>query len=362
MGHVSTDVIHDGWTGARAIGEIVPEFSVKYIVKVDDQEDGPNFILKKCKLPKPGDSYTGIGNDNYGHAICKSVNVTPLGNKAWRATANFAAPQFDETEDDVMLDEDDEPTDDPSKQGLEVSIALVQMSKPAEMGDYVKGWSKQGVFFAPFPGGPMPRSQNIRMDAITNSAMGVFDPPPEIDYSRVAVTISRNQKRFNANRLLPFNDTVNNDPIKLRFGGKAKERFKLDIKPGEAKMQTIGADRRISSEGEVYWRVSFEFHVEPGKGRDAWRAFILDRGFGHSASFDPKTGLNLYQLGEGETDLGVTPVPFVTRDGHTPNEPVLLNGAGKPLPKGTPPVFLVYQLYHETAWAPLKLNRLGWEF
>ena len=359
MAHVSTDVIHDGWTGSRSIGEKIPEFSVKYIIKVDDQEDGPNFILKRCKLPKPGDKYTGIGNDSYGFAICKSVNVSPLGNKAWRASAKYAAPKFDETEDEEMLDEDDNPTDDPSKQGLDVSVALVQMSKPAERGSYLGSWSNAlGFDFAPFPGGPAVGAGDNMPDAITNSALGIFDPPPEIDYSRVSVTISRNQKRFNATKLLPYNDTVNDDRIRLRFGGAGGDRFKLNIEPGEAKMQTIGCTRRISSEGQVYWRVSFEFHVEPGKGRDAWRPYILDRGYGHSAMVDPENG-GVYNPAVG---AGMAPVPIVTPAGHTPNEPTLLDGKGAPLQPNQAPHFMMYQVYKEINWAPLKLNNLGWEF
>ena len=356
MAHVATDVIHDGWTGSRSLEDPIPEISVQYVVRVDDQEDGPNFILKHCKLPRPGEFYTGIGNDNFGFAICKSVNVSPLGEKTWRATAKYSAPDPD---DDEMLDEDDNPTDDPSKQGLDVGVSLVQMSKAAEAGDYIKGWNKAtGNMLVAFPGGPAPGATNVLADAITNSAMGVFDPPPEVDYSRVSVTITRNQRRFNATKLLPYNDTVNKDRIRLRFGGPGGDRFKLNIERGEAKMQSIGAARSVSSEGLVYWRVSFEFHIEVGKGRDAWRSFILDRGYGHSASFNPSTGGSYSPV----VGAGMAPVPIVTPAGHTNPEPVLLDGAGGPLAVGAAPVFLVYQLYKERAWAPLKLNNLGWEF
>jgi hypothetical protein len=152
---------------------------------------------------------------------------------------------------------------------------------------------------------------------------------------------------------------VNKDRIRLRFGGAGGDRFKLNIKPGEAKMQTIGCTRRISSEGEVYWRVNFEFHVEPGGGLHAWRPYILDRGYGHSAMVNPATGVPSSYPTAG---AGMAPVPIVTPAGHTANEPVLLNGKGAPLMPNKDPHFLIYQVYKEINWAPLKLNNLGWEF
>ena len=350
MAHVSTDIIHDGWQGTRNFGKKVPEFDVRFVVKVDDKQDGPNFILKECRLPKPGDKYKDIGNDDFGFAICKSVSVSPIGDTTWRASAKYAAPVFGEDEsDDSMIDEDDEPTDDVELQGVDVSISLVQMSRPALSGSYLGQWdATRGASLMQWPGGPVAGPASALgagpfPDAITNSSRVPFDPPPEIDYSRTSISISRNQKKFNGNTLLKFNDTVNQDRIRLRFGA-AGGRFKFDIKPFEAKMQSIGCQRRKSADGVVYWRVTFELHVDTIFG---WRPEILDRGYSHTAAWTPVTS-SYRSAGEVAASTAApatvpAAVPITTPAGHTTSEPVLLNGAGIPLGHGKDPVFLKYQ-------------------
>jgi hypothetical protein len=269
-----------------------------------------------------------------------------------------------------MLDEDDEPTTDVSLQGIDVSCSLVQMSRPALSGAYVSQWTADVGIDQPlqFPGGP-PAGANTALgpgpfpDAITNSARVPFDPPPEIDYSRTSITISRNQLKFNGNKLLKYNDTVNKDQVKLSFGGPGQNRFKLTVEPFDAKMQTIGCQRRVSQDGLVYWRVSFEFHVDTIFG---WRPEILDRGYSHTALWSAATG-SYRSAGELATSTAApatTPAaaPITTPSGHTATEPQLLNGAGIPLGFGKSPVYLKYQVYEEVNWAPLKLNNIGWLF
>ena len=371
MAHVSTDVIHDGWQGTRKFGKKVPEFTVKFIVKVDDQADGPDFILKECNLPKPGDKYKNIGNDDFGFAICKSVSVSPIGSKAWRADVRYAAPIFAEGEDggssEVMFDEDGDPTDDPELEGPEVSISLVQMTRPATSGGFLHKWNKAlggATDRTSWPGGPIagikPSVDNAFPDAITNSANVPFDPPPEIDYSRVAITISRNHKGFNGNALIGYQDTLNNDVVKLKFGA-AGRRFKYTIDPYAGKMQSISCTRRHDSAGDFYWRVSFEIHVDNVFG---WHPAILDRGYGHTAAWDPikKTWRSAGEVATSTADPATVPaaVPIVTPQGHTANEPALLNGNGIPLGHGKDPVFITYQVYETKNWTPLKLSSRGW--
>lgn len=364
MAHVSTAVIHDGWSGSEKMGESIPEFDVQFVVQVDDKEDGPRFILEDCELPRTGDVYANVGNDTYLGAWCKSVNVSPMGEKTWRAVAKYAGLKLDQ--DQEKLDEEGKTiTVDPAKQGLDVSVSLVQMSKAAVKGAYTGQIVNEVHNAVRWPGGPGVKPNGagigllgpgVAMDAITNSANIAFDPAPEIDYSRTAVSITRNQKKFNANKWLNYADTVNKDQIILAYPNPPVGNFfKLTVMPLTAKMQAIQVQRRVSEAGQLYWRVTFEFHIDNIFG---WRAEILDRGYSHNHMWNvQQQGWNS-QAAAG-TIQAVNP-PIVGGNGHTAAEPQMLDGLGRVKATGAPPVFLQYALYQEVDWAPLKLNRNGW--
>ena len=366
MAYVSTEIIRDGWTGNHT--DETDEFSVQFIVTVDDKQDGPDYILHECRLPQPGDPYLNVGNDNLLGAWCKTVNVSPLGETTWRATAKYAPLKDDAEEDEPMSEDGDKPEKDPSKQGVDISVSLVQMSRAAVSGAYIGQMRDDKVKLAAdaqWHGGPIGKPDGSKVgfgppagDAITNSANIAFDPAPEIDYSRTAVSISRNQKQFDSAKYLHFADTVNADPFNLKFPdpNPKKNAFELKVKALEAKMQAIQVQRRVSTKGLLYWRVTFEFHIDRIFG---WRAQILDRGFSQNASWDANNETWLDAAVAGAPAAAA--VPIVTDGGFTATEPQLFDGKGRVKGVGTPPVFLIYALYKEIAWAPLKLNNPGWE-
>ena len=355
MTFVSSSIIRDDWQGTRTFGETVPEFQVQWLVEVSSKTDGAEYVLNFCGLPLPGQPYLA-GSDVNVEAICKSVTVSPIAEKYWRATVSYGPPDEDEND---KLDEENKPTEDVGLEGVEVQMGLVRMTKPAVRGMYLG--QHQGIGFIPrsWRGGPQvkPNAADLGVgngDAITNSAGAAFDPPVEIDYSRIVVNISKNEKNFNANKVLAYNDTVNLDAINLRFRG-----FKLDIKPLTAKMQSISAARRIKN-GKVYWRVSYEFHVDDHFG---WRVELLDRGYSRSGLWDADNEAWLkISLDPSKNRHLPANKPITDDNGFSANEPVLLDGEGMPLKAGQDPFFLHYGVYKEINWAPLKLNDIGWMF
>ena len=364
MALVETAVIHDGWSGTKTIDQLVDTFNVQYVVRVDSKDDGPRFILEYCGLPLKGSTYSA-GDDSHPMSVCKSVSVSPLGENVWRATATYgpATDKEDKPAAEAGLDENGKPVDDPLEEAVDVQVSLVQMTRPALRGIYlgqIKGGEKKALENAEWNSGPrrQPDASSLGKLAelftgspLTNSCSVVYDPPIEIDYSRIQVTISRNEKKFDANTVLKFNDTVNLKPLKLGVNWK---NFNLDVPAFAAKMQTIGATRRVK-EGQVYWNVNYEFHIDSHFG---WRAELLDRGYGITSEWDQGAqqfrGTDTIPEGMGQAQ------PLVNSDtGFTPTEPVNLNGQGMPLKIKEEPVFLVYGVYKEVDWAPLKLNFKG---
>jgi len=362
MALVETAVIHDGWSGTKTLEQKVDTFSVQYVVRVDNKQNGPRFILEECGLPLKGSAYTA-GGDDHPLSVCKSVSVTPLGENVWRATASYgpATDKEDKPAEDANLDEEGKPTEDVQLEGIDVQISLVQMSRPAVRAIYlgqIKGGEKQVLVKRGWASGPSvqpnasslgKRAELVTGSPVTNSCSTAYDPPVEIDYSRIQVTLSRNEMAFNANRVLEYNDTVNLKPFKLTPLG-----FNLDVPAFAAKMQTIGATRRIK-EGVIYWRVNYEFHIDSHFG---WRAEVLDRGYGMTSEFDQLA--QDFRSTEAIPDWMGTMQPIVSPDtGFTLTEPVNLDGQGMPLKIKEDPVYLVYGVYKEIDWAPLKLNQIG---
>ena len=360
MAFISSNIVHDGWSGTKTRGNLVDTFSVQYVVQVDDKQDGPRFILEDCSLPFKGDLYAA-GNESHPMAVCTGVSVSPLGEKLWRATASYGPKSKEDGEaEDAGLDAEEEPTDDPLSEGFDLAISLVQMSKPATRAIYLgQTKSSKGAVLVQlnWAGGPDSAKDATALGSaaglftgvpVTNSCGVMYDPPPEIDYSRIQVSITRNQKKFDANNVLKYNDTVNSNAFQIK-----QKKMKLDVPALGAKMQTIGGTRMVK-EGLVYWRVSYEFHIDDIFG---WRMELLDRGYGLTSLFDQDAGIarSTSDVPEGMGQVQ----PIVNDNGFTPNEPVNLDGQGMPLKPNETPVYLVYGVYREVDWGPLKLNKIG---
>jgi hypothetical protein len=158
---------------------------------------------------------------------------------------------------------------------------------------------------------------------IANSAGFPFDPLPEIDDSRLTLTISRNEKDYDPRIAFTYGDKLNADPF-------------FDFAPYTAKMRPPVA-RRFFEDGEFWWRVTYkiEFRTE----EPFWEIELLDAGY-HALA-------------------GLEDVPYriPDRDGNPVNEPWPLDGAGGQLEPDAEPVYRRFRPVEYTAvpFAPLEL-------
>jgi hypothetical protein len=138
-------------------------------------------------------------------------------------------------------------------------------------------------------------TRDVEGTPFVNSSKDWFDPALEMEDTRPAVTIVRNELTFNRSRALEYQDAVNSDI----YSGAA---------PRCAKIKRIVGQRHVDL-GLVYWRVTYDILFR----RDSFDLFVLDQGF---RDVDGK--------------LFRDPIDF------TPlANPSLLNGRGKKLSTGS---------------------------
>jgi hypothetical protein len=106
-----------------------------------------------------------------------------------------------------------------------------------------------------------PVTEDVLGFPVQNSAKDPFDPPPEIDDTRIQLEITRNEAAFTPALALDFQDKTNNDV----FFGAA---------PGIVKCDSIEADSQYEN-GLVFWRVTYRFSFR----FDGWTLALLDQGF-----------------------------------------------------------------------------------
>jgi len=140
-------------------------------------------------------------------------------------------------------------------------------------------------------------------NAILNSAGDPYDPPLEDEVSYAVVTVTKNLAVVQFDWLEQFVDSVNS----VIWNGRAVRTCRMMAIEYEA----------ATENGVTFWRVTFRVKIRPKK----WDRKVIDRGFretvtgsANKALQDPKTGA------------------FSA-------EPILLDGLGKRLGPGLPPVY-----------------------
>jgi len=207
-----------------------------------------------------------------------------------------------------------------------------------------------------------PSSEEIDEDIdgkpIRNSAGEPFDPRLTEEIYDLQLTVTRTQANFEHRDALDylgggkFGGCVNADP----FYGYA---------PGSARMRSIRATRRRAGRGYDY-RVGYVIQF-----RDSWRRRVLDQGYTVKAAVwgdaSPLGDLDryaarliaergyTYEEAVAETErLANTPV--LVEAAEAAHQPILLDGAGKPLKAGQPAVWLSFTTNRSRPFGPLGLE------
>lgn len=156
----------------------------------------------------------------------------------------------------------------------------------------------------------------------------IFVPPPEMDASRLILTITRNEDISSPHPALAlaYQDSLNSDI----FWGAA---------PGQCKVMSITAQRQTKQlpDGSVvvYLRCTYQFQFRP-----FWDIQLLDKGnfyFAATSMADPTPARYAFQSREGQPIEG------------------LLDGNGQKLADGGNPVFLSIRPYRSLPFAALNL-------
>ena len=374
MAVVSTKILHDGWTGSFSIKEI-PTFKVVYLVEVDDPQDGNILVVDAAGIPKLGTAYQ-VGNDFHGGVRCKSLSTTPVAGtrNLWQVTASYGKPEKEEKEEDPTdptdgVDEEGEPTDDPTKFAANVSMSTTRVSRDAIKGAYIGKLIEQGgqsnFLQGGFNGGNAPPDvvDNVVTDKngkitngrpITNSVFKPFDPPVTMDYNRQNIRIKFNTTD-SPNIVFPYVNSVNKKAITIKIKYKWQDEDDLE-QVAVAKFPIPAYSGRIMGlsvtpserNGISYHQNSLEIEVDTLYG---WRLDILDRGY---ATLD-----NEKTFGDSEGKSAPVTKAVVSDDGFADREPVLLDGNGQALKvqDDTDGVFLRYGVYPEMDWSIINIDR-----
>lgn len=165
-----------------------------------------------------------------------------------------------------------------------------------------------------------------------NSAGDPFEGGRLIDDDRFTITITRNitAAAWNILEIRPYQNSLNERTF-------LPVRFPDGLKPGTCKLKMKAKLIWYPGNRETfYWRRTAVIEYRPegwvGKVRDAgYRAIVAGK-------------------------FGGKPQPVVGENGARPTHPVLLDGTGKQLPHGDPPVTLEFNDYVTKNWDPLDLG------
>lgn len=345
-------------------------YSVAFLVETDSEDHGVQDIADAddgtLRIPERGDSYE-LANDSDRFAVAASHTVKRLDKFLWHVMVKYE-PLKGKT---GRTTPDGEITDDWRLEGPTIEVRPIQMSRPAEFGAYIgKSLLQTAPNGPPNFIGPMktgfdqrgPQAQNFARPGgiaiaggianaipLTNSAWQQYDPPPDADYSRLGVTITRNHFRFPTVLMGKYQDVVNRDNFIINING-----FYLKVPKFAAKMQSISGAREFADESP-FWSVRYEFHLDLYRG---WRVDLLDRGYVETKE-DTETS-ELDNNGDNYPTATHKQLQVVIDDKGMPmSEPVLLDGEGKKLsPDGTP-VYIRYAIYQERPFSPLLFDRPG---
>ena len=183
-------------------------------------------------------------------------------------------------------------------------------------------------------------------NAIINSLGDPYSPALERDIYAPTVKITRSEYSvnqlggtFNPFTLFDYVGTVNSSVLDI-------DGYLADA--GEALMKDIQvSDELIVGNGsyqEVTYTIMFRLNNSAwdslypvASPNNAWFSIVLDAGMRHLDT------------------AGATVVQARSGDGTPAKQPILLDGAGKALPNGDPPVYQAFRIYPEANFAALNL-------
>jgi hypothetical protein len=329
--------------GSYDVWKFIGEYRVSYRCVTTDPNDGPQVAIQYAEtaIARIGDTYS-CGNDSRPTAWLRNWEARREANSIehWILTAVYRDEES--KEDDSNLDTAGNPTDNPLDMRPEVEVQTVQYTKPVEAAKYVSGWD------------PAKRAHGMVSDGklrpICNSALSVFDPPPEADDARWTIRVKRNLQAIDCDQVKT--NSINSAAIVFSYRG-----IKKTVPQYCGKLRDFAAAPRHHPQYGDYVEVTLFFDVKDAED-GTWRMKILDMGLSARAmEGDPDGhGGTIYDDSRMMIEEMVPQRRLADADGTPISEPVLLDGDGQPLNRWSDPanpkdpVYSEWTYFSEDDW------------
>lgn len=308
-------------------------YTSTYQVICSDPEDGPRTVLDHFRvtssLPWVGRRYS-FGNDFDATAICKRVNPSYIDGSGgmYLVTCEYSDIEADQQENG-------QPSGDPLQWRPEIAVSFGSYSKPVEHATFLQAQNADGL---------SPHLKPNRFLPITNSAGKPLNPTFEEEYSFKVIRFTTNVPAYDDDFFNKYQDTINKSEFTINIPSL---KFKSTVAKHHGKLRL---DAALNFEGKImYWRRTIELLIRP------WDRDILDQGMDE-----------LYEVGEFlpdqtevtqqhiETGRRTFEHPIKDGDDMPASDPVPLDGKGKRLKEGSPPVSLVWRTFEEADFSQIK--------
>lgn len=335
----SATIIEESQSGVQN-ADGTKEFSAVYQVRTDSAADGPNIVLAATGLPALYSTYAA-GNDTDTSCYCVSLAPSRVAGSrlVWNVQISWKTLDFQGGgSGGINVGDNGLPTANPLAFADDVEIGYAAYTGPAMRCENVDDiiWSQIGVARAAGTIGPA-----------VNSALEIFDPPPERDFSRLFFRVTGNRAALPFPAMDSYRDAINNDRWTLI---KPAQGINITFNEYTCKMRNIGGSWQIQN-NTAFWRLTFEWEVkdlddDPG----GWRYDLLDQGYHYASPAGYPDG-----LGGTVPAIDVNSPEIRRAEDYRGNAvgPVLLDGFGQPLGRNKPGKYLRYKIYKELPFQPL---------
>lgn len=342
-------------SGSYDVIKNLAEYRVDYRLTTNSASDGPQKAIAyaEAKIAAVGASYA-VGNDVRPGCWLRNWEARREANSlyVWIATAIYRDEDPEDSEDSNSgYDMNGNPTDNPLDFRPVIDVQDTQYMRPV--------WG--AVYKSGFSGVAHNKLNDGKRRPIVNSALTVYDPPPEADHARWTVTIERNLSAIRCDTV-PLN-CINSVGLTLKYRGIEKE-----IPQHCGKLRGFRATPMRHDKFGDYVRVTLSIEVY-NDADETWLFKILDQGLSARAMLGDPDGHGgaVYENSMAFVEEMAPQRRLVDLDGLPLSSPVLLNGDGQPLeqykdpnnPKD--PVYSTWEYYTEQDWRlwPILQGLLG---
>lgn len=308
---------------------------------MDSQTDSPlkvlNHFRNTASLPWIGRPFSCEG-DVDPYSLCKSVKPDYIENSGgyYIVSCEFADRKNDsQNGKETQLTPSGKVSDNPLEWNPEIEISPGSYSAPVDAAYFLQANNAAG-------GNSFLKKGSYL--AITNSSLEPQDPSIEEEYGYKIVRFTTNIAEYDDEFFNQYNDTINDADVTIEEKGL---KFRMDIGKHYGKI-TVGASLNFTN-GILYWRRTIELHVR------GWNRPILDQGTRqlYTAADATKPDGTTLSASDFPTGRVSMEFPIVDEDGMPIDKPRLLDGNGKQLKEGKPPVLLVWRTKEESDFSKI---------